>query len=99
MTTINVTDAPEQGRYEAFVDGELAGFTEYVADGDRLVFPHTVVDPAFAGRGVGSALVRGALDDVRARGLRAVPVCSFVRSWLARHEDEYGDIVDEAVVS
>src|ERR671918_158008 len=67
MTT-EVRDAPQQHRYEATVDGALAGFAVYRDDAGVRVFVHTEVFPEFEGRGVGSALARGALDDVRASG-------------------------------
>ena len=81
---IDVEDRPGESRYVAYVDGEPAGFSEYEIDSDRgrIVFRHTVVDDAFEGRGVGGALVRGALDDVRRRRLRVVPQCPFVKAWL-----------------
>ncbi|MFH5821117.1 GNAT family N-acetyltransferase [Georgenia sp. AZ-5] len=99
MATINVQNAPERARYEALVGGELAGFAEYDEVGDRLIFTHTEVAPDFEGNGIGSALVRGALDDVRTRGLRAVPVCTFMQGWLARHEGEYEDVVLDPAAS
>ena len=90
---LTVTDVPEAGRYEARADDRVLGLAAYQRQGDRVVFTHTEVDPDAEGGGVGSTLVRGALDDVRARGLRAVPRCSFVRAWIDRHSD-YADLVD-----
>lgn len=60
------------------------------------MFPHTVVEDAFGGRGVGKALVRGALDDVHSRGRRIVPVCPFFASYVDKHP-EYQGLVDEAL--
>ena len=80
-------------RYEAHVDGELAGFAVFSMRGDRIVFTHTEVDDRFEGQGIGSQLARHALDDVRARGsLRVVPQCPFIRSWIEKHP-EYADLV------
>ena len=42
---------------------------------------------------VGSVLVREALDDVRARSRSVLAVCPFVSGWIARHSDEYGDLL------
>ena len=82
-----------QGRYEATTaDGEVVGFAAYEREGDRVVFPHTVVDPAHQDQGVGSALATAALDDARARGLSVVPACAFFSAFLAQHE-EYADLV------
>ena len=78
--------------YEITVDGRHAGLTAFEEEPGVVVFTHTEIDDAFEGRGVGSELARGALDDVRARGLRVKPVCSFIRGWIERHPD-YQDLV------
>jgi len=91
-TRVDVRDNPEANRYEARVAGMLAGFSEYTPQDGWLVFTHTEVDPTFEGRGVGSALAKGALDDVRARGLRLTPQCPFINAYIRRHA-EYQDLV------
>ena len=55
---------------------------------------HTEVSPSLEGQGLGARLVAGALDDIRARGLRVVPICPFVRTYIRRHPD-YADLVVE----
>ena len=90
--TTTVTDRSESSRFEAHVDGALAGSAEYRLTGTTIVFTHTEVDDAHAGQGVGSTLVRQALDDVRERGLTVVPVCPFVKRWIERHP-EYADLL------
>jgi hypothetical protein len=85
-------------RYEITVDGALGGHAEFREVQGATVFTHTVVDDAMEGQGVGSDLVRGALDDVRTRGGTVVPLCSFVRSWIERHEG-YEDLVDHDLVA
>jgi predicted GNAT family acetyltransferase len=90
---ITVTDVPQAGRYEARAGDRVLGQANYQRQGDRVVFTHTEVDPDAEGSGVGGTLVRGALDDVRAHGLRVVPHCSFVRGYIERHPD-YADLVD-----
>lgn len=92
MSDVQVTNHPEAGRYEAHVDGALAGFAEYALDGERMVFTHTEVGDAYEGRGVGSALAKFALDDVRATGRKAVPRCQFIKGWIERHP-AYADLV------
>jgi predicted GNAT family acetyltransferase len=62
----------------------------YHREGNSLVFTHTEVPPADEGKGVGSRLVRAALDDARRRGLKIVPACSFVFDFVRRHP-EYGE--------
>ncbi|MGY1607007.1 MULTISPECIES: GNAT family N-acetyltransferase [unclassified Geodermatophilus] len=85
-------DAPDAERYEIRDGDRLLGLAAYRRRGDEVVFTHTEVDPQAEGSGLGGTLVRGALDDVRTRGLRAVPHCSFVRGWIERHP-EYQDLV------
>ncbi|HJE61217.1 MAG TPA: N-acetyltransferase [Nocardiopsis listeri] len=87
-----VKDVPENNRYVITSDGEEAGFAEYILTDTMITFTHTEVDPAFEGKGVGGTLVREALDDVRARGLSVLPMCPFVKAWIARHP-EYTDLV------
>jgi predicted GNAT family acetyltransferase len=76
----------EAGQYELEQDGATAFAAYRMEDGD-IVFFHTVVPPELEGRGIGGALVRGALEDVRARGLKVVPLCSFVKGWIERHPE------------
>lgn len=90
---IEVRDNPDEDRYELFVDGELAGVAEYRDREDRRVFVHTVVEKAYAGRGLGNRLAKGALEDAVARGLRVVPRCPFIRAWLERHPDHAARLV------
>jgi uncharacterized protein len=90
--SIDVHDDPDESRYEALLDGQPAGFAYYRTEPGRVVFTHTEVRAEAEGKGVGSALVRWALDDVRRRGLFAIPLCPFVRSFIARHP-EYDDLV------
>jgi predicted GNAT family acetyltransferase len=80
-------------RWEARLDGELAGYAEYRPGRGRMVFTHTVVEPRFEGRGVGSGLARAALDAAVSGGQRIVPYCPFISAYLRRHRD-YDEWVD-----
>jgi uncharacterized protein len=91
-----VRDAPESHRYEASVGGELAGFAEYHDRAGTRVFVHTEVLDAYEGEGVGSALARGALDDVAAAGRRVKAVCPFIAAYIQRHPAYEGLLVDAA---
>lgn len=93
MSEPQVRHEPDQGRYVVSVDGQDVGVTEYARSGERLVFVHTEIDDAHEGEGLGSALLRGALDDVRERGAPVVPVCPFVSGWIERHDD-YRSVLD-----
>lgn len=90
-----VTHQPEQQRYVASLDGVEAGVAQYELADDpaRVVFTHTVVGDEFGGDGVGSALAREALDDVRSAGERSVVAqCSFIAGWIEKHP-EYEDLL------
>jgi predicted GNAT family acetyltransferase len=93
QASVTVRDNPAENRFEALVEpGVVAGFAAYRRSGDRVVFTHTEVDDSFEGQGVGSALVRGALDAVRADRVRVEPRCPFVRSYIEDHQ-EYADLL------
>ncbi|GLU46262.1 GNAT family N-acetyltransferase [Nocardiopsis ansamitocini] len=92
MSELTVVDVPESKRFEAHQDGALAGFADYIRTAELITFTHTEVDPAFEGKGVGSALVRASLDAARAEGLPVLPVCPFYQGWIARHR-EYADVL------
>jgi uncharacterized protein len=82
---VSVTDAPERHRFEAWADGRLAGFAEYIRRDGLIVFTHTQVDPEFEGHGVGGALAHAALDDSAAHKLRVRAQCPFIADWIERH--------------
>jgi predicted GNAT family acetyltransferase len=71
--------------YEVTVDGRHAGLAVVRLERDAVVFTHTEIEPAFEGKGIGSVLVKGALDDVRAQDKRVVPLCPFVAGYIDRH--------------
>lgn len=82
-----------QSRYELRIDGEVAAMAQYVPDGDAVRFTHTQVNEAYEGQGLGSRLAAFALDDVKRRGMKAVPQCKFIAAYMARHEKEYGSLM------
>ncbi len=86
-----VTDNPAMGRFE-MRSGDGTAFVEYRRAGDRIALLHTEVPEALSGKGVGSKLVRGTLNAVRAEGLKVVPRCEFVAAYVARHP-EYRDLL------
>ncbi|MFF2373721.1 GNAT family N-acetyltransferase [Streptomyces xiamenensis] len=92
-TTRVVERVDAEDRYAILVDGRRAGFTAYRDLDAQRVFYHTEIDGAFAGQGLGPQLVQQALADVRASGMRIVPVCPYVAKFLKRH-DEFADITD-----
>jgi len=77
-------------RFELDTDGHTA-FAYYGMAPGVITFTHTEVPQELSGRGVGSRLVRGALDQVRAQGLKVVPKCPFVSAYMGKHP-EYNDL-------
>ncbi|MBK7469309.1 MAG: N-acetyltransferase [Betaproteobacteria bacterium] len=94
MTTLSLSNNIERHRYEAAIDGKVAGFSEYNLSGDSIVFTHTEV--LEEGKGVGSFLAREALLDARAKGMHVIPVCPFIAAYLRKHR-EFIDLVKPEV--
>jgi predicted GNAT family acetyltransferase len=90
-TPITIRHDPEQHRLEAVLeDGEVAGYSQYhVVRDDIWSFFHTEVDDRFEGQGIGSRLAGGVMDFLRDHGLRIVPRCHFLRSYMAGHEETH----------
>jgi predicted GNAT family acetyltransferase len=87
-TDVVVRDNPDERQFQAFVDGEQAGFSAYERSDGAILIMHTEVDDAYEGQGVGSAMVRQMLDQLRAEGgLKVTVLCPFVNTWLRRHPD------------
>ena len=87
-THIEIVRNDDENRYEALVDGALAGFAEFTLTSQTITFTHTEVDDEYEGQGVGSALAQGALDDAIRRDDRRIKVvCPFIKAWIERHPD------------
>lgn len=89
--TFAVTDNPAEHRFELKAGDHVAVACYTLAPG-LMTFTHTEVPSALSGQGIGSALVRDALDQARHRGLKIVPRCSFVAAFIAKHA-EFADMV------
>lgn len=86
-----VTNNAEKHRFELAVDDQIAATYYEIADG-VITFIHTEVPPALGGKGIGSKLIRGALDQVRADGLKVIAQCPFVKAFIEKHPD-YQDLL------
>jgi uncharacterized protein len=91
-SSTEVRNNAPRSRYEVSLDGRLVGFADYRAHGDIVVFPHTEIEPSMRNQGLGAELVRGALDDVRARGGTIVAQCWYVAEFIDDHP-EYADLL------
>jgi predicted GNAT family acetyltransferase len=89
---LTLKDNPAELRYEAMSGGHLLAEIRYRKEPGLIVLVHTEVAPSAEGTGVGSRLVKAALDDIRARGLLVAPYCPFVAAYIRRHP-EYRDLV------
>lgn len=90
---VTVRREAEHDRFVALVDREQAGFAAYRLRAGIVELTHTEVDDAYEGHGVGSALARAALDDIRREGdRRVVASCPFIAEWIQRHPD-YEDLL------
>jgi uncharacterized protein len=88
-----VINNEREHRYELALDGGTA-LALYRLQGDLIAFNHTEVPPALEGKGVGSRLIAGALADVRERGLKVLPHCSFVKHYIEQHPDSQDLLAD-----
>ena len=78
-------------RYE--YDTEAGPALAFYRLGDSVMtFTHTEVPAALRGRGIGSAMMRAVLTDVRAQGLKVIAACPFVSDYIARHR-EFADLL------
>ncbi len=97
MVSVEIRDNRDKNRYEIRVDGQVAGFAQYQLGHDSITFTHTEIYPGHEGAGLGSRLTRVALDDVKTRELRVVPLCPFIATYISRHPDDYLDLVIPAM--
>ena len=91
--TIAVRDNADAERYEISVDGEPAGFAEYRGHGPVRAVTHTEIAERFGGQGLAGELIRRMLDDLRSQQVHILPICPFVKAFLAEHRD-YLDLVE-----
>ena len=80
----DIIDNKAQRRFELEVDGHLAA-TYYKIDDGVITFLHTEVPPELGGKGIGSRLIKGALDQVRAKGLKVIAECQFVKAFIGKN--------------
>ncbi len=91
-----VIENPDARRFELRAGDEVLGWIDYLPAGASVIFAHTEIVPGHEQQGLGSALVRLALDDMRARGTTVIPTCPFAAAFIQRHP-EYADVVDPSL--
>jgi uncharacterized protein len=85
-----VRDNKSRHRFELDVEGGTA-FANYHLTSDSVVITHTETPASLRGRGIASELVKGALELIRADGLKVVAGCGFVVDYLQKHP-EFADL-------
>ena len=88
-----VTENAAQSRFELQVEGQTA-VLQYMERDGAMYLTHTEVPPEMEGRGIGSRIVKHALDQAKSRGMKVAPWCPFVAAYIKRHP-EYQEIVVE----
>lgn len=89
-TPVRTTDNPDEQRLEALLeDGTVAGFAQYRPGEGSFEFTHTEVGDEYDGQGIGSQLAAGVMEYARDRGVKVEPSCSFLRSYMKRHEETH----------
>jgi predicted GNAT family acetyltransferase len=86
-----VTNNPAASRFEILTD-QGAAILAYRNRGDDLDLVHTEVPKALEGRGYAAALATAALAHARREGIKIIPSCPYVKTYLQRHP-EYADLV------
>ena len=86
-----IRDSAARRRFE-MTSGDAIAYVEYTRAGNWIELVHTEVPEALAGQGVGSTLVRGVLERIRAEGAKVIPRCAFVADYIKRHP-EYRDLL------
>ncbi|MEO0571895.1 MAG: GNAT family N-acetyltransferase [Bacteroidota bacterium] len=82
----SLIDNTEKKRYELQLP-EHTPFIEYIRAKDNIYLTHTEVPKGLEGQGIGSAMVRQALEDIKEKGLTLIPLCPFVALYLKRNPD------------
>jgi predicted GNAT family acetyltransferase len=89
--TESVQNNPTEKRYELEVESHLAAAYYEVSNG-VITFVHTEVPKELGGKGIASKLIKGALDQIRAAGLKVIPQCPFVKAYIEKHA-EYASLL------
>ncbi len=85
-------EGPSGGVYRITIEGHTAEMTYSKAGTSRIIIDHTSVPDALRGKGAGQALVKQAVEDARAAGIRIIPLCPFAKAQIDRHP-EWQDVL------
>jgi len=82
-----VRDDPAHHRFEIALDDGTVAVAEYELREGKILFTHTEVPDGHEGKGIGTALIRFALNAARERGLTVVPICPFFADYMKKHAE------------
>ena len=94
--SISILKNDELNRFEIYSDGELAGFADFKIENQMISYTHTEIDPRFGGKGLGSRLIKEALDEALEQNLEVAPHCSFVSAYIKKSGEKYLHLVPES---
>ena len=87
MENLQVIHNAAASRFEMDIQGKKALIAYQKQGEDTYNLYHAEVPPEFEGRGYGSQLVKGALEQIKAEGKQFIPTCPFVAAYLYRHPE------------
>lgn len=94
MTDVTIRHNPERERFEVLVAGNVVGKAAYktydAAGSQQRIFYHTVINEEYGGQGLAGQLATAALGATVSAGMGIVPVCPYIKKFLAKHPD-YAD--------
>ena len=91
LDKLEITHNPAENRFETWVDGQLAKL-DYSEDGDTIMMMHVGVPYEFRGHGVAGVITRAGLEYAKAKSLRVIPMCSYVRTYIKRNP-QYAELM------
>jgi len=94
--SISILKNEELSRFEIYSDGELAGFADFKIENQMISYTHTEIDRRFGGQGLGSQLIKEALDEALEQNLEVAPYCSFVSAYIKKNSEKYLDLVPKS---
>lgn len=85
---VQVKEAQSKGSF--FIENEgkvLAEMTFSKAGTERIIIDHTEVDESLRGKGAGLKLLESAVNYVRKRNIKLLPLCPFAKATLQKHPE------------
>jgi predicted GNAT family acetyltransferase len=97
LSQITVRHIPGRERFEILDAGIVIGKAAYKeydgGESPQRIFYHTVINEEYGGQGLAGQLATAALDATVNSGMGIVPVCPFIKKFLAKHPEYAGSTV------